>query len=773
MDLHTPYGGWREPPPRASEVGRIPFPPLTPYFGQATPGTTSSTSSQLPRQDSAVSNIASAPRGACSDAGSPLATPGPCPRIPSPEQLPPPVMATPVLPAGPRQAERGPPRAAVAAPLALPVRLDLPPDPPPAPAPNLVASAAGPRGRHAGRGTGHVRGLSRLSASSLAEPAALDSSAASLSAASLAGVRRPSSAAAEPHAALRAGDASAGRGGALRAQQWVPMRARPAGSAGAVGAGRLRLSSPSGASTAVHSMEDRPAAAAACDAEDVAAAPDDDGPVSLLAAARVALRALRLETPPLTVPYAMPTPPPTLAAPLAEEAAGIGRPRAAAERLQRLARLREAAAPLVVEPAAQLGSRSELGSGQQGYQVSAVAPLLDTGDEAISERGLLAGPRDRAAGPPATPSVPPDSRGLRGRVDGGGVSTGDLAGASRMDVEGTKAEGPVTAGVREAVKGGCVEAAARNVARARAATASTGILHALVAASPEAREALLAVRPGAVAQLARAATGTSASLSASSLGVLRALAASPDTRGRVLRSARAWDWAALMRTLRMQQELALCGGRQAATEAAQLMAALLAPRASLPPRPGSATQQRFADFAAKWMDRASNRPQSAPGAASVGLPSEDHAEAQVQASGCLRLLSLSDACKRDIAAAGGVAVLAPLLSSPNESARSNARQTLAQLPELAAPMRAAGLPVYIHAANLQRPARPQRPATAPPALAAQLAELAAARAGTVRRQLRAATAPADAWRSFSPASGSADAGARVGDAALHAEVLGL
>jgi hypothetical protein len=52
--------------------------------------------------------------------------------------------------------------------------------------------------------------------------------------------------------------------------------------------------------------------------------------------------------------------------------------------------------------------------------------------------------------------------------------------------------------------------------------------------------------------------------------------------------------------------------------------------------------------------------------------------------------------------------------------RRQALQVLAQLPEAAAPMAAAGLPAYIHAGNLRRPAHAQRPATAPPALAAQV-----------------------------------------------------
>ena len=96
-------------------------------------------------------------------------------------------------------------------------------------------------------------------------------------------------------------------------------------------------------------------------------------------------------------------------------------------------------------------------------------------------------------------------------------------------------------------------------------------------------------------------------------------------------------------------------------------------------------------------------------------------------------------------------------------------------------MRAQGLPAYIHAGNLLQPPRPQRPATAPPALAAQvgfiwritlpfarhsagqpltltavhlqLAELAAARAGTTRRPPRAPIVTADAARpGFMPGS---------------------
>ena len=48
--------------------------------------------------------------------------------------------------------------------------------------------------------------------------------------------------------------------------------------------------------------------------------------------------------------------------------------------------------------------------------------------------------------------------------------------------------------------------------------------------------------------------------------------------------------------------------------------------------------------------------------------------AKLTAQVAYRLLSLSDACKREIFAAGGVVALASLLSANNEASRSNARQ---------------------------------------------------------------------------------------------------
>ncbi len=54
------------------------------------------------------------------------------------------------------------------------------------------------------------------------------------------------------------------------------------------------------------------------------------------------------------------------------------------------------------------------------------------------------------------------------------------------------------------------------------------------------------------------------------------------------------------------------------------------------------------------------------------------AEAQAQAAGCLRLLSLSDLLKVDVMAAEAVRFLTPLLESKLPHARWNARQVLPQ-----------------------------------------------------------------------------------------------
>lgn len=52
------------------------------------------------------------------------------------------------------------------------------------------------------------------------------------------------------------------------------------------------------------------------------------------------------------------------------------------------------------------------------------------------------------------------------------------------------------------------------------------------------------------------------------------------------------------------------------------------------------------------------------------------AEAQAQAAGCIRLLSLSDLVKVDLMAAGAVRFLTPLLESKLNQARWNARQVV-------------------------------------------------------------------------------------------------
>ena len=58
----------------------------------------------------------------------------------------------------------------------------------------------------------------------------------------------------------------------------------------------------------------------------------------------------------------------------------------------------------------------------------------------------------------------------------------------------------------------------------------------------------------------------------------------------------------------------------------------------------------------------------------VGKLEDGMAEAQAQAAGCLRLLSLSDLVKVDVMAAGAVRFLTPLLDSKQHHARWNARQ---------------------------------------------------------------------------------------------------
>lgn len=58
----------------------------------------------------------------------------------------------------------------------------------------------------------------------------------------------------------------------------------------------------------------------------------------------------------------------------------------------------------------------------------------------------------------------------------------------------------------------------------------------------------------------------------------------------------------------------------------------------------------------------------------AGKLEDGMAEAQAQAAGCIRLLSLSDLVKVDLMAAGAVRFLTPLLESKLNQARWNARQ---------------------------------------------------------------------------------------------------
>ncbi|KAK9824096.1 hypothetical protein WJX72_007705 [[Myrmecia] bisecta] len=130
----------------------------------------------------------------------------------------------------------------------------------------------------------------------------------------------------------------------------------------------------------------------------------------------------------------------------------------------------------------------------------------------------------------------------------------------------------------------------------------------------------------------------------------------------------------------------------------------------------------------------------------AGKLEEGMAEAQAFAAGCLRLMSLSDATKRDIMQLGGVRYLAPLLDSRNNHARWNARQTLlnlAMLPEHVPTMTQYKVPNYIHGANLPRNEW-GRPFTAPASLGRQVSRLGLGAPIALGRGGRtAATAPAN------------------------------
>ena len=172
-------------------------------------------------------------------------------------------------------------------------------------------------------------------------------------------------------------------------------------------------------------------------------------------AARAALRALRLEAPASALPAPTlppPPPPPPLAARLAKEAGQSG---AAAERLARLARLREAAAPLLASSAgAGLGPGSL--SRQQGSQASALAPLLDRGEEVASRPKPVAAVLGAAAtaARPELPGVREDVPGVRQQAP---------AAPARREAEEPAAAAP--AGVRGAVfRAGRPDAARRAIA---------------------------------------------------------------------------------------------------------------------------------------------------------------------------------------------------------------------------------------------------------------------------------------------------------------------
>ncbi|KAK9819519.1 hypothetical protein WJX74_003788 [Apatococcus lobatus] len=90
------------------------------------------------------------------------------------------------------------------------------------------------------------------------------------------------------------------------------------------------------------------------------------------------------------------------------------------------------------------------------------------------------------------------------------------------------------------------------------------------------------------------------------------------------------------------------------------------------------------------------------------------AHAQSNAAACLRLMSMSDANKRNIMNLGGDLKLLPLLTNADNVTRWSARQALlhlAMLSEHTEALKAHGVPDYISGANIMRAAR--RPLTAP------------------------------------------------------------
>ena len=92
------------------------------------------------------------------------------------------------------------------------------------------------------------------------------------------------------------------------------------------------------------------------------------------------------------------------------------------------------------------------------------------------------------------------------------------------------------------------------------------------------------------------------------------------------------------------------------------------------------------------------------------------AEAQAYAAGCLRLISIDDAHKAAVAAAGAPRYLAHLLDSRNNLARWHARQTLlnlAMVNDHTRELAQYGVPDYVTGRNIPALPKPHRPAAAP------------------------------------------------------------
>ncbi|KAL3157959.1 hypothetical protein ABBQ32_012360 [Trebouxia sp. C0010 RCD-2024] len=107
-------------------------------------------------------------------------------------------------------------------------------------------------------------------------------------------------------------------------------------------------------------------------------------------------------------------------------------------------------------------------------------------------------------------------------------------------------------------------------------TPAAGVLSCIAAHSEAARELIFAARPAVLPHLLNALSLGSPSLNASAIGALKVLATAEDSRPRVLRATKDWDWRPLVSILEHEDDLPQCGTTLAATDAVLTVQALVA-----------------------------------------------------------------------------------------------------------------------------------------------------------------------------------------------------